>query len=67
MDESVTRRFPGSTATTGSAASGAGDNREIPMEEGGDIGYTGRFVVFSPDVGCNDGGEQQANHPSTIL
>ncbi|MCJ1371236.1 hypothetical protein MMC20_002451 [Loxospora ochrophaea] len=42
VDESVTRRFPGSTATTGSAASGAGDNREIPMEEGGDIGYTGR-------------------------
>ena len=37
VDESVTSKFPGSTVTTGSAASGAGDNREIPVEEGGDI------------------------------
>ncbi len=33
----MTEKFPGSTLTYGSAASGAGDNREIPVEEGGDI------------------------------
>ncbi|KAK4922537.1 hypothetical protein LTR66_010295 [Elasticomyces elasticus] len=37
VDESVTQKFPGSEVTYGSAASGAGDNREIPVEEGGDI------------------------------
>lgn len=37
MDESVTNKFPGSTVTVGSAASGAGDNREIPVEEGGEV------------------------------
>lgn len=35
MDESVTTKFPGSTVTYGSAASGSGDNREIPESEGG--------------------------------
>ncbi|KAK5125588.1 hypothetical protein LTR08_005192 [Meristemomyces frigidus] len=37
IDQKVTNKFPGSTATYGSAASGAGDNREIPLSEGGDI------------------------------
>ncbi|KAK4988211.1 hypothetical protein LTR66_007383 [Elasticomyces elasticus] len=40
VDESVTQKFPGSEVTYGSAASGAGDNREIPVEEGGDINPT---------------------------
>jgi len=42
VDDSVTQKFPGSTVTYGSAASGAGDNREIPESEGGDIGKNGR-------------------------
>ena len=33
----MTSKFPGSTAEYGSKVSGAGDNREIPVEEGGDI------------------------------
>ena len=33
--------------TTGSAASGAGDNREIPVEEGGDISKLGK-CAFPP-------------------
>ena len=37
VDTSVTNKFPGSTIKVGSAASGAGDNREIPIDEGGDI------------------------------
>ncbi|KAL8793629.1 MAG: hypothetical protein Q9195_003781 [Heterodermia aff. obscurata] len=37
IDESAVRKFPGAEVTVGSAASGAGDNREIPVEEGGDI------------------------------
>ncbi len=35
VDATVERKFPGSNVTYGSAASGAGDNREIPVEEGG--------------------------------
>ncbi|MCJ1400831.1 hypothetical protein MMC11_004039 [Xylographa trunciseda] len=42
VDENVTSKFPGSTVTVGSAASGAGDNREIPEEEGGDINKLGQ-------------------------
>lgn len=42
MDENIDAKFPGSTVQTGSAASGAGDNREIPVEEGGDIDAKGR-------------------------
>ena len=42
MDENIGSKFPGSTVVTGSAASGAGDNREIPVEEGGDINKLGR-------------------------
>ena len=37
IDQSVIGKFPGATATAGSSASGAGDNREIPVEEGGGI------------------------------
>merc|ERR1711939_240076 len=37
IDQSVTNKFPGSTAEYGSKVSGAGNNREIPPEEGGDI------------------------------
>ena len=43
VDESVTDKFPGSTITVGSAASGAGNNRDIPPEEGGDIDARGRM------------------------
>lgn len=42
MDAGVTAKFPGSSVVIGSAASGAGDNREIPVEEGGDIDDAGR-------------------------
>ncbi|EOA87918.1 hypothetical protein ACJQWK_08690 [Exserohilum turcicum] len=35
-------RFPGATTTYGSAASGAGNNREIPPSEGGTIKRDGQ-------------------------
>ena len=45
IDQSVTNKFPGSTAEYGSHVSGAGDNRDIPVEEGGDIQKgTGRLT-----------------------
>lgn len=45
VDEGVTSKFPGVKVTTGSAASGAGDNREIPFDEGGDFQKgTGRLT-----------------------
>jgi len=45
IDQSVTNKFPGSTAEYGSKVSGAGNNREIPPEEGGDIQKgTGRMT-----------------------
>lgn len=45
VNENVTAKFPGSEVKVGSAASGAGDNREIPLEEGGDINRnTGQYV-----------------------
>lgn len=37
VDQSVEREFPGAEVTYGSAASGAGDNREIPVSEGGGV------------------------------
>ncbi|KAF1982735.1 hypothetical protein K402DRAFT_397263 [Aulographum hederae CBS 113979] len=44
VDDTVTSKFPGAEVTYGSAASGAGDNREIPLSEGGDIDpKTGRL------------------------
>ncbi|MCJ1326306.1 hypothetical protein MMC10_002970 [Thelotrema lepadinum] len=42
VDENIGSKFPGATVTTGSAASGAGDNREIPLEEGGGLDAKGR-------------------------
>lgn len=52
VDEGVTTKFPGSTVKTGSQASGAGDNREIPVDEGGDLiskpgekGGSGQYVT----------------------
>lgn len=37
VDESIRNKFPGADVTYGSAASGAGNNRDIPLSEGGDI------------------------------
>jgi len=37
VDENAASKFPGAEVTYGSAASGAGGNREIPLSEGGDI------------------------------
>lgn len=37
VDPGVTKKFPDSSVMVGSAASGAGDNREIPVQEGGDL------------------------------
>lgn len=52
VDEGVTSKFPQSTVKTGSQASGAGDNREIPVDEGGDLiskpgekGGSGQYVL----------------------
>ena len=42
VDEAAARKFPGGNVTYGSAASGAGDNREIPIEEGGEMTKNGR-------------------------
>ncbi|TVY34083.1 hypothetical protein LOCC1_G007864 [Lachnellula occidentalis] len=42
VDASVESRFPGASVVYGSAASGAGGNREIPPEEGGDITESGQ-------------------------
>lgn len=42
VDEAVTNKFPGSEVTTGSAASGRGDNRDMP--EGGVNPTTGQYV-----------------------
>jgi len=45
IDQSVEKKFPGSTADYGSHVSGAGNNRDIPPEEGGDIQKgTGRMT-----------------------
>lgn len=52
VDSFATNRFPGGGVQYGSAASGAGSNREIPAEEGGGLNrQTGRYVVFW-DVFC---------------
>lgn len=42
VDAAVEKRFPGASVTYGSAASGAGGNREIPPSEGGEIGREGQ-------------------------
>jgi len=49
VDQNVESKFPGSSVTYGSAASDAGDNREIPVEEGGDVNPdTGKYVPPCP-------------------
>ncbi|KAI9758908.1 MAG: hypothetical protein M4579_002719 [Chaenotheca gracillima] len=37
VDAGAAQKFPGGDVRYGSAASGAGDNREIPVQEGGDL------------------------------
>ncbi|KAF4301154.1 hypothetical protein GTA08_BOTSDO07143 [Botryosphaeria dothidea] len=45
VDIARAQQFPGGDVRYGSAASGAGNNREIPLEEGGDIQKgTGRLT-----------------------
>jgi hypothetical protein len=45
--EIVRQKFPGADVVYGSAASGAGDNREILLSEGGDVDpKTGRYVTW---------------------
>lgn len=57
IDQSVTNKFPGSTAEYGSKVSGAGDNREIPEEEGGGVQKgTGR-VTKAGDFDKGEAGE----------
>lgn len=53
VDEGVSAKFPGSVVKTGSQASGQGDNREIPVDEGGDLirkpgekGGAGQYVLY---------------------
>jgi hypothetical protein len=56
VDETVTNKFPGSTVTYGSAASGQGNNREIPLSEGGSIdpstGKPFKAAAFTAGVGA---------------
>ena len=56
VDQNVESKFPGSTVTYGSSASGAGDNREIPVSEGGDVNPdTGKCVpthTYTPTSSC---------------
>jgi hypothetical protein len=59
VDENIADKFPGASVTVGSAASGAGDNREIPVEEGGDIDARGR-VTKAKDFEGEGGPETKA-------
>ncbi|KAL1597562.1 hypothetical protein SLS59_007259 [Nothophoma quercina] len=77
VDESAVNKFPGATVTVGSGASGAGNNRDIPLSEGGDLNpATGKLYKagdFEKGVGApevkdasyakNHGGEPDANAP----
>lgn len=42
VNQAVENKFPGASVKYGSEASGAGDNRTIPEDEGGDILPSGR-------------------------
>lgn len=42
VNEAGAEKFPGGSVTYGSAASGRGDNREIPESEGGGFDDKGR-------------------------
>ncbi len=59
VNEPPQSKFPGSTVTYGSAASGSGDNREIPVEEGGDVLPSGR-VTKARDFEGEGGPEDKA-------
>jgi hypothetical protein len=77
IDESAVNKFPGATVTVGSGASGAGNNRDIPESEGGDInpatGKPYKAGDFEKGVGApevknasyakNHGGEPDADAP----
>ena len=57
IDTSVESKFPGSTVTYGSSASGQGSNRDIPPEEGGGFQRgTGRMTKAS-DFDQGEAGE----------
>lgn len=77
INESAVNKFPGATVTVGSGASGAGNNRDIPLSEGGDTNpATGQLYKagdFEKGVGApevkdasyakNHGGESDADAP----
>jgi hypothetical protein len=77
VDDGAARKFPGGSVTYGSAASGAGNNRDIPEHEGGGINpATGRSYKagdFERGVGAPEkrdasysarhGGEPDADAP----
>lgn len=44
IDETAAQKFPGGSVTAGSAASGAGNNRDMP--EGGINPNTGKYVFM---------------------
>ncbi|OSS44009.1 hypothetical protein B5807_11374 [Epicoccum nigrum] len=77
VDDGAAQKFPGGSVTYGSAASGAGNNRDIPEHEGGGINpATGRSYKagdFERGVGAPEkrdasysarhGGEPDADAP----
>jgi len=63
IDSTVEQRFPGAKVTYGSAASGAGDNREIPECEGGGVlpnGQTTKARDFEGEGGPEEKARQRA-------
>ncbi|KAF2683076.1 hypothetical protein K458DRAFT_306240, partial [Lentithecium fluviatile CBS 122367] len=52
--------FPGATVTHGSSASGAGDNREIPLSEGGDVNPVTGQLYKARDFEGTGGPEDKA-------
>lgn len=60
VDESVRNKFPGADVTYGSAASGAGNNRDIPLSEGGDINPSTGKLYKAGDFENEGGPETKA-------
>ncbi|MCJ1307714.1 hypothetical protein MMC25_001362 [Agyrium rufum] len=60
INEAAAQKYPGGSVITGSAASGAGDNREIPVEEGGSINKLGRATKARDFEG--EGGPEEKQH-----
>ncbi|KAL1310521.1 hypothetical protein AAFC00_000806 [Neodothiora populina] len=60
VDQGVSNKFPGACVTYGSAASGAGDNRDIPLSEGGDIDPTTGKLFKARDFEGSGGPEDKA-------